>query len=337
MKKKLAASSKLSVVGHLDSIVENCARGWAYAPSIPSERLVVNLFSQNILVGQGTANIFREDLVAAGIGDGHYSFKIPLSYELGNGQDHEVFAVVQQSSFELTGSPKIAKAWNAKNTENFVPRQEAKLEFEKVVYALLTHKKIKTGDNLLRAFELASLLQETMRLEEAKQAWEALQSHIGNYSILLIKQAETMLLSDQIEQALDFYMRTLTVELTSIWAQIGVVECYRKLKKYSESLDSLKAYLEINPNNQLLKNKFVETEKLLKPIDPAENKFFTKFANLGTLLWQAPPKPQLIKCHESSSNKASLQNNIARSLIKQLTIKEALEKAAELKNIISKI
>lgn len=336
MKKDLAAPSKFSVMGHLDSIVENHALGWAYAPGIPPEQMVVTLFSQNILIGQGIANLFREDLKTAGIGTGNHSFKIPISNELGNGEAHEIFAFVEQAGFELAGSPRIAKAWDAKVIASFPSRKEARFEFEKIINIFLAHKKIENGENFLKAFELASLLQETMKLKEANQAWEMLQKHIGNQPILLIKRAEIMFLSDQFDHALELYTQALAVDLTSTWAQIGIVECHCKLKNYAESLSSLKAYLEINPKNKQLQNKLTEIEKLLKPLDPAENKFLVRLANLDTLLWKPPHNQQNIQKIKNPLAEALARDGIDHTQTWSSNLEAALEKAKELKIYISK-
>jgi tetratricopeptide (TPR) repeat protein len=330
MKKKSAPPPPAAVVGYLDSIHDGCALGWAYAPNSPSENLTVTLSHGDRIVGQGLANIFREDLIAAGIGNGHHSFKIPLSYELGNGEDHEISARILGANLELNGSPKTA-SYNSKFDFSLISRKEGRLELEKISDTLIKLGKVRSGENLLKAFELASMLQETMKLKEASYGWDALKQSTGNQVLFICKQAEIFLLSGQYEEALKLYLEAAAIDLTSPWPHIGIINCHYLLKNYSESHGHTKSALELHPQNLTIGELFVKIDKLLTPPDPAENKFVQRFAHLGSLLSKSAAQKELhsIKNTDSSPHESKL--GCESSL---MNIDDAVKKIHELQHSI---
>ncbi len=65
--------------GHVDGVLDNALIGWV-APSNPAlYPLTVGLFTSQGLLVQGSANVPRGDLEAAGIGNGQFGFALPLS------------------------------------------------------------------------------------------------------------------------------------------------------------------------------------------------------------------------------------------------------------------
>lgn len=65
--------------GHLDHVIEGEVLGWAQSPYLPGERLVVEVLNGASVIGCAVASLPRQDLVAAGIGDGMhgFAFRIP--------------------------------------------------------------------------------------------------------------------------------------------------------------------------------------------------------------------------------------------------------------------
>ncbi|KAF4560185.1 lipopolysaccharide assembly protein LapB [Pseudomonas sp. CES] len=332
MKNKSATHPARTVVGYLDSISDGHALGWAYTPSSPSENLTVTMYHGNRIVGQGIANIFREDLITAGIGNGYYSFKIPLSYELANGENHEISARVLGTNTDLSGSPKTT-AYFSKFEFNLISRKEGRLELEKISDSLIKTGKIKSSENLLKAFELASMLQETMKLKDAGYAWNALKQTTGSEALFTCKQAELLLLSGQYDGALERYLEAAAVDFTSAWAHIGVTDCHYLLKNYTESLRAARAALELHPQNLTIRAQFAKLEKLLTPPDPAENKFVQRFAHLSALLSSGVTQKTVFSTKQNG--KPACKND--RTNAKQLTaINDALRKINELRDSINK-
>ena len=68
--------------GYVDSSRDGRILGWVYDRFRPRKRLDVEIYSAGSLVGTTRADIFRNDLVRANIGDGRYGF----SFELPCGQ-----------------------------------------------------------------------------------------------------------------------------------------------------------------------------------------------------------------------------------------------------------
>jgi phenylpropionate dioxygenase-like ring-hydroxylating dioxygenase large terminal subunit len=64
--------------GHIDVVRDGHVLGWAQDGSQPRRRLVVEIYAGGVLLGTARANRFREDLVAAGIGDGKAAFSFAL-------------------------------------------------------------------------------------------------------------------------------------------------------------------------------------------------------------------------------------------------------------------
>src|SRR3978361_2563586 len=70
----------MSVVGYFDTIYGASLFGWAYDQSNSSRRLLLEAVMENgQVLGSSRADVFRGDLLKAGLGDGKHSFKIDLS------------------------------------------------------------------------------------------------------------------------------------------------------------------------------------------------------------------------------------------------------------------
>lgn len=64
--------------GSLDGYDSGYIFGWAYNGAAPEQRVRVQVFSGVSVVAQGLADRFREDLLEAALGDGYYSFRLPV-------------------------------------------------------------------------------------------------------------------------------------------------------------------------------------------------------------------------------------------------------------------
>lgn len=74
---------QLTPVGYLDRISdEGWVIGWAWYPDAPERRVDVNVIADDKIIGTATANLNREDVAAAGFGDGRYGFSIALPYQV---------------------------------------------------------------------------------------------------------------------------------------------------------------------------------------------------------------------------------------------------------------
>ncbi len=75
----------LRVEGRVARPAAGIVQGWAYAPDEPQRRLTVEILARGRLVAATVADLPREDLAQAGIGDGRHGFLVDLSRVLRRG------------------------------------------------------------------------------------------------------------------------------------------------------------------------------------------------------------------------------------------------------------
>jgi SGNH hydrolase-like domain, acetyltransferase AlgX len=78
------------VEGRLESVVDGRAIGWAWDPERPEEAIEVEVLVDGREVGAGLADIERQVLAAAGMGEGRYGFDVALPEELGTDSSHTI-------------------------------------------------------------------------------------------------------------------------------------------------------------------------------------------------------------------------------------------------------
>jgi hypothetical protein len=78
------------VEGRLESVVDGRAIGWAWDPERPDEAVEVEVLVDGREVATGVADIERDVLAAAGMGDGRYGFDIALPDELIDDPSHTI-------------------------------------------------------------------------------------------------------------------------------------------------------------------------------------------------------------------------------------------------------
>jgi hypothetical protein len=79
---------ELKPIGTLDGLVgRSRLGGWLWMPS-SSERLTAEIMEGSRLVGRAVAELFRQDLLAAGIGDGRHGFEVDLPPSFFDGRFH---------------------------------------------------------------------------------------------------------------------------------------------------------------------------------------------------------------------------------------------------------
>ncbi|OYQ31558.1 hypothetical protein CHU95_20670 [Niveispirillum lacus] len=66
----------MRIVGYVEGYAENTLVGWAYSPDRQGERLVLLVECDGVPVAAGLANLDRQDVAAAGHGDGQCGFRI---------------------------------------------------------------------------------------------------------------------------------------------------------------------------------------------------------------------------------------------------------------------
>ncbi len=98
----------LAPVGQLDLINdEGWVVGWAWYPQAPERRVAVEVLADGEVIGGGIADIRREDVAAAGFGDGCYGFSIALPYRVLSHPRPVIISVRDQASGAALPKPVV--------------------------------------------------------------------------------------------------------------------------------------------------------------------------------------------------------------------------------------
>lgn len=86
----------------------NCSviSGWAWDANRPNTPINVDIFSDDVFVDMVTADIFRQDLLDAGKGNGNHGFSFTTPDSLKDGQPHSIRVRFSGSSFSLFNTPR---------------------------------------------------------------------------------------------------------------------------------------------------------------------------------------------------------------------------------------
>ena len=90
----------VAIRGVLDSIDHSYIRGWAQNINLPDRPVYLELYVDGSLNSSGYANVFREDLKRAGIGN-HHGFVLRTPLALLDGLDHSIRIVAANSNAVL--------------------------------------------------------------------------------------------------------------------------------------------------------------------------------------------------------------------------------------------
>ena len=96
---------RLGYDGRLQGVVNGCAIGWAWDGDDPARRVEVAIEVDEQVVVDGVADIFRDELVAEGIGDGAHGFSLDLPEVLQTRAHVRLVALVGPGALRLPQSP----------------------------------------------------------------------------------------------------------------------------------------------------------------------------------------------------------------------------------------
>ena len=148
---------------HIDEIFGEQVAGWIMLPDQPAHRCIVALKERGQVIAQTIASRFRNDLVLAGIGDGCYSFLLPMPQALFDGAEHVLEVVEGETGTPLIDIPVRWRAPHASaagsdrmaGTRLFGLRQEPELRAE--------HPSAEFRGNIAAAVPLADVARATHR------------------------------------------------------------------------------------------------------------------------------------------------------------------------------
>lgn len=236
---KTAHQAPIQIVGHFDYVDEGYAYGWAFNPLKPNDRMSVDIFCDGKLVGHGPADGYRQDLKDAGIGDGKHLFKIKLSYELYDGKVHTLHARNSSDKTLLTGSNITLGPEKIMMPYPLISREEGNNLIKELCQTLEAKLTSEQATKIAQAYQIASLLQETGKLEEARYAWKSLMRALGKNALCLCKTAELYLLEEQYDLALESYKIAAAENLLFNWSHLGISACHKLMNDYDAAESAL--------------------------------------------------------------------------------------------------
>lgn len=99
-----------NIRGGIDRIQDGKVTGWLFDSNQPEQRLTVETILDGFSLARAEANLPREDLANAGIGDGAYGFLLQLDQSLLDGKPHQLIAYEQLTGWQLPGTPVTFQA-----------------------------------------------------------------------------------------------------------------------------------------------------------------------------------------------------------------------------------
>lgn len=93
------------LLGALDTIGCEFISGWVWDQAHPDSSVTIEILDGETLLSTHKADLFRQDLVDAGFGNGKYGFRIPTPAIIKDGLPHTIRVRVAGSSYELIRSP----------------------------------------------------------------------------------------------------------------------------------------------------------------------------------------------------------------------------------------
>jgi O-antigen biosynthesis protein len=106
-------ANKQQIKGHIDVYGQGQLQGWAYDPDSPDDPVQLRVVVQGRPVAEGTADIFREDLLQSGFGNGKHGFRIRIPLSLNIGQAADVILLDADSGEKVAAKPFQVKRDNA--------------------------------------------------------------------------------------------------------------------------------------------------------------------------------------------------------------------------------
>jgi len=112
--------------------------GWLTDLTLPFEVPFVEIVLDGKVIAEGKANLFRQDLLDAGVGVGHHGFEIVLPESLFDGQERQVSARSKRYAQFLQGSPRsvntrLVSASDALNVSDLVALEKRLGQLEAAV------------------------------------------------------------------------------------------------------------------------------------------------------------------------------------------------------------
>jgi len=250
-------STHAGVIGFFDAVDSLEVVGWCFDRNNVKRHLKVDVQCDGALIARGVANIFREDLARAGVGDGHHQFRVRLPKRIADGKAHTVEIVESETRQPLNGSPKIlqlapmaevARVQDASQAAGLLKEAEVKRtdkrwgEAEALIKKSLSfdstnanayHMLAQVIEKIGRQWEAADAYAKAIELDPRHASW--------HYSYGLIQEKRS-----ELEQAAAAYRKALALRgdvavryyrLGHVLEQLGQHEDAETAYSYAMELD----------------------------------------------------------------------------------------------------
>lgn len=256
------------LLGHIDYANNGYVYGWAFDPTNSKRKLTVEVISEDRVVASGEADIYRNDLDALSMGDGHYGFSLKLSYEILDGKEHKLTAREQATSIELQGGPIDFGPEIINQPYDLISRKSGLSIFSKILESQPSISEAKRFA-LLKVYEIGSLAQETEKNNDAEYAWSALSKTLQNNALFQCKLGELKLLSKNFSQALEHYKCAAQFDFSFHWAHLGLATVYESEGNYDSAIESIDIAAALDPSCEIAtaKKNRLQEKRLAKIVD----------------------------------------------------------------------
>lgn len=251
----------MNVTGHFDYLQDGRAYGWAFATEHPKKRLNIEILADGEVIAHGIAADFREDLLAAGIGDGHHLFALTLSHELFDGQIHTLSAREAETGTPLAGGPHSFGPELRSLDYPQIRRSTGLQLFAELFDRPPYDQHADRLDNFLEAYRLASRLQETGQTFEARSAWLAINQALGENAPGYCKLGECLMLEGNPAEALDAFRTAAGCDMRLHWAFLGMANALYALGQFEEAEEALQVSIALQPEDASLRERLQHIQR----------------------------------------------------------------------------
>src|SRR6202171_561883 len=102
----IAFAAALSAQSYGFADATNCSQisGWAFDSTPPNNAISVDVYDNGVLLVSPLANLFRQDLLNAGVGNGYHAYSIATPSSLKDGHAHYISIYFHGTSNQLGGA-----------------------------------------------------------------------------------------------------------------------------------------------------------------------------------------------------------------------------------------
>ena len=158
-------------LGRIDECAGGIVAGWAFDRDPAGNPVEVEVLVNDEVVAAARADLFREDLRTAGLGDGRHAFQIGVPLTVGRSAPVVVRVRIRGTGMELEGSPKHLDLWSPNSPQRYRAHLDEAEGTRVIGWAVDTHDPARSVDVALYAGdELAGTARCTVERPDVADA-----------------------------------------------------------------------------------------------------------------------------------------------------------------------